>query len=196
MIEHARQLEAALRDSVDALHLAQRWGRVLADTLPAGARLLVAGNGGSAAQAQHLSAELVGRYRADRPPFSALALHTDTSSVTAILNDFGADEVFARQVAAHGRWGDVLLLLSTSGRSGNLLAAARAGSRSGLHVWAMTGRAPNPLATLAHEAMVVDAAETATVQEMHLVALHVLCEAFDAALAYGVRSVQIAEVAG
>jgi D-sedoheptulose 7-phosphate isomerase len=196
MIEHARRLELALREGSEALGLAQRWGRALSGLLPSGVRLLVAGNGGSAAQAQHLTAELVGRYRADRPPFSALALHTDTSSVTAIVNDYGADEVFARQVAAHGRWGDVLLLLSTSGRSANLLAAARSGARTGMHVWAMTGPAPNPLATLAHEALVVEASDTATVQEMHLVGVHVLCEAFDAALGYATAPAAVAEVAG
>ncbi|MFD0392578.1 PfkB family carbohydrate kinase [Streptomyces nogalater] len=100
------------------------------------------GNGGSAAQAQHLTAELVGRYRDDRPPFSALALHTDTSSTTAIANDYGVQEVFARQTAAHGRPGDVLLLLSTSGASANLLSAADRAHRLGMTVWALTGRSP------------------------------------------------------
>ena len=84
----------------------------------------MAGNGGSAAEAQHLTAELVGRYVADRPPLSAIALHAETSSLTAIGNDFGPAEAFARQVAAHGRPGDTLLLLSASGRSENVLAAA------------------------------------------------------------------------
>jgi D-sedoheptulose 7-phosphate isomerase len=196
MIEHARRLERTLRESADALAVAQRWGRSLADTLSGGARLLAAGNGGSAAQAQHLTAELVGRYQPDRPPFSALALHAETSSVTALVNDYGIEEMYARQVAAHGRWGDVLVLMSTSGRSRNLIAAAHAGSRCGLHVWAMTGKAPNPLADVAHEALVVDSADTATVQEIHLVALHVLCEQFDAALGYGAPAAQIAEVAG
>jgi D-sedoheptulose 7-phosphate isomerase len=191
MIEHARRLEAALRECDDALLTAQRWGRTLADAMPTGARLLVAGNGGSAAQAQHLSAEFLGRYQSERAPFPAIALHTDTSALTAIVNDYGADELFARQVAAHGRWGDVLLLLSTSGRSRNLLAAARTATRSGLRVWAMTGRSPNPLAELAHDAMVIDCADTATVQEVHLVALHVLCEEFDEALA----ALELAEAA-
>lgn len=122
-----------------------------------GGRLLAAGNGGSAAQAQHLTAELVGRYRTDRPPFSAIALHADTSSTTAIANDYGVDELFARQVRAHGRPGDVLILLSTSGASANLLSAAAAGRAAGLHVWALTGPAPNPLAAAADEAFCVAA---------------------------------------
>jgi phosphoheptose isomerase len=160
----------------------QRWGRELADRLSRGHRLLVAGNGGSAAQAQHLTAELVGRYRDDRVPLSAIALHAETSTLTAVLNDYGAEEVYARQVAAHGRAGDVLILMSTSGRSPNLLRAAQAGHAAGLSVWAMTGRRPNPLAGLAHETLAVDGPSTATVQEVHLVAVHLVCAALDVAL--------------
>lgn len=169
-------LERMCRDGADLL---ERWAGELARALPAGGRLLAAGNGGSAAQAQHLTAELVGRYRRERPPFSAIALHAETSSVTAIGNDYGYDHVFARQVAAHGRPGDVVLLLSTSGRSDNLLSAATTARDLGLRVWALTGRAPNPLAQAADEALCIDAEATATVQEAHLVAVHLLCEAFD-----------------
>ncbi|MFJ4003833.1 PfkB family carbohydrate kinase [Streptomyces sp. NPDC090023] len=158
------------------------WGRELADRLPAGARLLVAGNGGSAAEAQHLTSELVGRYRTERAPLSAIALHTDSSSVTAITNDYGPSEVFARQVRAHGRPGDVLLLLSTSGTSPNILAAAQCGREIGLTVWALTGPAPNPLAEAADQAVCVDADQVATIQECHLVAVHLLCAAVDAHL--------------
>ena len=107
-----------------------RLGPHLAELLPAGGRILVAGNGGSAAEAQHLTAELVGRMRDDRTPFSALALSAETSSLTAIANDYGYDEAFARQVRAHGRTGDVLLTLSTSGRSRSVIDAARGGPRS------------------------------------------------------------------
>jgi D-sedoheptulose 7-phosphate isomerase len=160
----------------------ERWGRQLADLLPRGHRLLAAGNGGSAAQAQHLTAELVGRYRDDRAPLSAIALHAETSTLTAVLNDYGADEVYARQVAAHGRPGDVLVLMSTSGRSPNVLRAAQAGRAAGLTVWAMTGRAPNPLAGHADESLAVDGPSTATVQEVHLVGLHLICAALDVAL--------------
>ncbi|MFE2268437.1 PfkB family carbohydrate kinase [Streptomyces lavendulae] len=158
------------------------WGGLLADRLPAGARLLVAGNGGSAAEAQHLTSELVGRYRTERAPLSAIALHTDSSSVTAITNDYGVSEVFARQVRAHGRPGDALLLLSTSGTSPNILAAAQAGRELGLTVWALTGPAPNPLAESADQAVCVDADQVATIQECHLVAVHLLCAAVDAHL--------------
>ncbi|MFD4988464.1 SIS domain-containing protein [Streptomyces sp. NPDC058374] len=167
---------AAFRRSAPLIH---RWGTTLAQALGGGARLLVAGNGGSAAQAQHLTAELVGRYRDDRPAYSALALHADTSSTTAIANDYGVQEVFARQVRAHGRAGDVLMLLSTSGASANLLAAAEQARGAGMAVWALTGPAPNPLEAACDEALCVDAPVSATVQELHLVAVHMLCESFD-----------------
>lgn len=159
------------------------WGAAAAGVLLGGGRLLAAGNGGSAAQAQHLTAELVGRYRDDRPPLSAIALHAETSSLTAISNDYGADEAFARQVRAHGRRGDILVLLSTSGRSANVLAAARAGRDLGLSVWGFTGPAPNPLSAMCDEAVCVDAPATATVQELHLVAIHLLCAAIDVRVA-------------
>ncbi|MFC5907983.1 D-sedoheptulose-7-phosphate isomerase [Streptacidiphilus monticola] len=181
---HCRALEDAVaRLRERQLPLLTAWGEALAGLLPAGGRLLAAGNGGSAAQAQHLTAELVGRYAAERRGFSALALHAETSSVTAIGNDYGYDEVFARQVEAHGRPGDVLVALSTSGRSPNLLRAAETARDCGLGVWAMTGRRPNPLAAVADEVLDIDAELTATVQELHLLALHVVCECFDAALA-------------
>ena len=149
------------------------WGAQLADLLSGGARLLAAGNGGSAAEAQHLTAELVGRFLAERRPLSAICLSAETSSLTAILNDYGADEVFARQVEAHGRPGDVLVLLSTSGR----------GPHRGVRVWSMTGPGPNPLSELSDRALCVDAASTSAVQEVHLVAVHALCAALDARLA-------------
>lgn len=158
------------------------WGRALADVLLRGGRLLAAGNGGSAAQAQHLTAELVGRYRDERRPLSAIALHSDTSTATAVSNDYGYPEVFARQVLAHGRGGDVLLVLSTSGRSPNLVRAVDAARSAGVTSWALTGPAPNPLADVADESVLVEAAATATIQEVHQVAIHVVCAAVDAAV--------------
>ncbi len=159
--------------------LLDAWGEHLAGVLVGGGRLLVAGNGGSAAQAQHLTAELVGRYRDDRPALSAIALHAETSALTAIANDYGYDHAFARQVEAHGRPGDVFLGMSTSGRSPNVLAAMRCAHDGGLQVWAMTGPGPNPMLELAHEAVDVPAGATATVQEVHQVAVHLLCAAVD-----------------
>ncbi len=177
---HLGHLVTALYSPATGLHAMGGWGKALAARLLAGQRLLVAGNGGSAAEAQHLTAELVGRYQADRPPLSAIALHADTSSLTAIGNDYGPDEIFARQVAAHGRPGDAFLALSTSGASPNILAAARRARSLGVLVLAMTGPAPNPLAGIADDAMCVDGPDTSTVQEVHLVAVHALCAAIDA----------------
>ncbi|RQW85137.1 D-sedoheptulose-7-phosphate isomerase [Micromonospora globispora] len=152
------------------------WGTELAWTLARGGRLLVAGNGGSAAEAQHLTAELVGKLRDDREPLSAIALHAETSALTAIGNDYGYDEVFARQVRAHGRPDDILLLMSTSGTSTNLLTAAQAGHDTGLRCWAFTGPTPNPLADLCHDVLAVPSPDSQVVQELQLVATHVLCE--------------------
>jgi phosphoheptose isomerase len=166
------------------------WGAVLAERLGTGQRLLAAGNGGSAAEAQHLTAELVGRFDRDRRPFSAIALHTDTSTMTAIGNDYGYDEVFARQVVAHARPGDVVMLLSTSGCSRNLLLAAAAAHDVGATVWAITGPAPNPLADAADEAVCLPGG-TASVQEAQLVAIHAVCTVFEAALADHTAPVRI-----
>jgi D-sedoheptulose 7-phosphate isomerase len=170
---------AALEADVDRI---DAWGRRLARVLAGGGRLLAAGNGGSAAQAQHLTSELVGRYRDDRPAFSAIALHADTSALTAIVNDYGGPALFARQVEAHGRAGDVLVALSTSGSSRNVLAAVDAAHGRGMTTWALTGRGPNPLAACCDEAVCVDAPATATVQEVHQVVVHLLCAAVDVAL--------------
>jgi D-sedoheptulose 7-phosphate isomerase len=177
---------AALRASLSQLeqeadHI-DAWGNRLARVLAGGGRLLAVGNGGSAAQAQHLTSELVGRYRDDRPPLSALALHAESSSYTAICNDYGDEQAFARQVRAHGRPGDVLLAFSTSGRSPNVVAAIEAALEGGLEAWALTGPAPNPACERADEALCVEAASTATVQEIHQIALHLLCAAVDLAL--------------
>jgi D-sedoheptulose 7-phosphate isomerase len=176
---HLEALRAPLDRLAGDLDLIDGWGRHLARVLAGGGRLLAVGNGGSAAQAQHLTSELVGRYRDERQPFSALALHAETSALTAISNDYGPEELFARQVRAHGRAGDVLVLLSTSGRSPNVVAAARAGREVGLAVWALTGPAPNPLVQAADDALVVDSPWTATVQEVHQVVIHLLCAAVD-----------------
>ncbi|GIG28370.1 D-sedoheptulose-7-phosphate isomerase [Cellulomonas marina] len=176
-----------LRGALDGLRadaaVVERWGRTLTDRLLDGARLLAAGNGGSAAEAQHLTSELVGRFLADRRPLSAVCLSAETSTLTALVNDYGPEEMFARQVEAHGRPGDVLVLLSTSGSSPNVLRAAERAHERGLLVWSLTGRRPNRLAALSDEALCIDAPSTAAVQTLHLVAIHALCAAVDEGLA-------------
>nr|WP_254654518.1 SIS domain-containing protein [Clavibacter michiganensis] len=157
------------------------WGSEMADRLSHGARLIAAGNGGSAAEAQHLTSELVGRFDGDRRPFSAIALHSESSAVTAIGNDYGFDEVFARQVHAHARSGDIVVLLSTSGRSVNLLKAAAAARAAGATTWAMTGPGPNPLVEACDESLALDG-PSANVQEAQLVAVHAICRAFESRL--------------
>ncbi|WP_186381365.1 PfkB family carbohydrate kinase [Cellulosimicrobium sp. TH-20] len=156
------------------------WGARLADTVLAGGRLLVAGNGGSAAEAQHLTAELVGRFDGERTPLSAISLHAETSSLTAIVNDYGIAEMYARQVAAHGRPGDVLVLLSTSGESENVVAAARRARELGLTTWALTGPRDCALAAACDDVLALRGASTSSVQELHLVVVHALCAALDA----------------
>ncbi|MEU1545609.1 SIS domain-containing protein [Nocardia sp. NPDC005745] len=180
--EHFAALATALERTSRFAPNIRRWGRELAIVLDNGGRLLACGNGGSAAEAQHLTGELVGRFRNERRPFSAIALHADTSAGTAIVNDYGGIELFARQVRAHGRPDDVLILLSTSGTSPNVVAAAKAAHDIGVTTWAMTGPVPNPLAALCDDAVAVEAATTATVQEVHLVLVHALCSALDDAL--------------
>jgi D-sedoheptulose 7-phosphate isomerase len=179
-IEHLAALRLPLARLEREVGRIGGWGSHLARVLLTGGRLLAAGNGGSAAQAQHLTSELVGRYQYERPALSALALHAESSSFTAIANDYGVDEAFARQVRAHGRPGDVLIALSTSGASQNVLCAIEAAREGGLTAWVLTGRAPNPACEAADDAVCVDAPLTATVQEVHQVVIHLLCAAVDA----------------
>jgi D-sedoheptulose 7-phosphate isomerase len=173
------ELAAALREFDPLADQAHHWGEVVAKAFRGGGRLLAAGNGGSAAQAQHLTAELVGRFRLEREPLSAICLTSETSSLTALINDYPPEELFARQVAAHSRAGDVLAVFSTSGRSSNVVAAARRARELGVTVLGFTGPRPNELADACDDALCVNAGYTATVQELHLVALHVLCAAVD-----------------
>jgi D-sedoheptulose 7-phosphate isomerase len=179
---HLDDLAAAARIAQSAAPVLAQWGQDLADIFAAGGKLLACGNGGSAAEAQHLTGELLGRFRDERRPLPAVALSADSSAVTAIANDYGIEELFARQVQAYGRPGDVLVAISTSGTSPNVIAAAKAGLDVGVTVWALTGPAPNPLAALSDSAIAVDAPTVATVQEIHLSLIHALCIALDKAL--------------
>jgi D-sedoheptulose 7-phosphate isomerase len=179
---HLDDLAAAARIAQSAAPVVAQWGQDLADIFAAGGKLLACGNGGSAAEAQHLTGELLGRFRDERRPLPAVALSADSSAVTAIANDYGIEELFARQVQAYGRPGDVLIAISTSGTSPNVIAAAKAGLDVGVTVWALTGPAPNPLAALSDSAIAVDAPTVATVQEIHLSLIHALCIALDKAL--------------
>lgn len=177
--EAHRRSAAALGDAV------ARTATRCVDVLRAGGTILACGNGGSAAECQHFAAELTGRYRRERPGWPALALTVDTSALTAIGNDYGFERVFARQVEAFGRSGDLLLAISTSGRSPNVVAAAREARARGLAVVALTGATPGALGAEADEVMAVPDADTARVQEVHLTVLHAICDEVERALAEG-----------
>lgn len=153
-----------------------------AETIRTGNTILFAGNGGSAAQCQHLAAELVVRLAEDRPAYPAVALTADTSVLTAAGNDLGFDRVFARQVEAVGRPGDLLVLLSANGRSPNVVNAAVTARSVGLEVWGWTGERGSELVELCDGAIVVPSEEVARIQEAHLLLGHVLCAGIEAAL--------------
>ncbi len=160
-----------------------RAGATLAACLRGGGKLLVCGNGGSAADAQHFTAELLGRFERERDGLPAIALHADTSTLTAVSNDYGYEQVFARQVRALGRPGDALLAISTSGNSQGILRAVEAAHETGLAVVALTGRDGGALARCLRPADVeirVPATVTARIQEVHILVLHCLCELIDA----------------
>lgn len=141
-----------------------------------GGKVLVFGNGGSAADSQHFAAEFVGRFQAERQPIAALALTTDTSIITSIANDFGYDQVFARQVKALGRAGDVAFAITTSGRSRNVLAALAEAKRQRLTTIALVGSSLEGAAAIADIAINVPAESTARIQEVHRTILHIVCE--------------------
>jgi D-sedoheptulose 7-phosphate isomerase len=150
--------------------------------LRAGNKLLIIGNGGSAADAQHIAAEIVGRYKQDRPAYAAIALTTDTSALTAIANDYGFESVFARQVEGLGRHGDVLLALSTSGRSPNILAGLRIARERGLVTIGFTGAKGEALGALCDHLLVAPSDDTPVIQQIHLTIAHGICDEIEQTL--------------
>ena len=155
----------------------------LIETLRTGHKVLVAGNGGSAAEAQHFAAEFVGRFKRERSPYAVLSLTTDTSILTAVSNDYGYRDVFARQVNAFGQPGDMLIAFSTSGESENLVRAATAGRERFMTVVAVTGNRPSRLENLADVTVCVPVADTAIAQELHMIVTHILCDIAESELA-------------
>lgn len=181
LAEHRVVFEAlaALRPAVE------RTAVTLADCLRAGGKLLFCGNGGSAADSQHLAAELTGRFLRDRAPLAAIALSTDTSALTCIGNDYGFDQVFERQVQALGRAGDCLIAISTSGHSPNVLRAARAARAMGMVTIALAGKDGGELARVCDDAVVVPHPATARVQEAHIFIGHTWCGLIEQHLGLG-----------
>jgi D-sedoheptulose 7-phosphate isomerase len=155
---------------------------LLAQTLRSGGKVMACGNGGSAADAQHFAAELINRFEIERAPLAAVALTTDSSTLTSIANDYAYEQVFSKQVRAIGRAGDVLLAISTSGNSGNVLAAMRVARELGVRVVALTGNGGGKMAAMLSAEDVhicVPHKRTARIQEVHLLALHCLCDGID-----------------
>jgi D-sedoheptulose 7-phosphate isomerase len=177
-------LAAMVRTTQDAalLAAARKVAEVVIAALRAGNKLLIIGNGGSAADAQHIAAEIVGRYKQDRPAYAAIALTTDTSALTAIANDYGFEQVFARQVAGLGNRGDVLLALSTSGRSPNILAALRGGRERGLVTIGFTGSKGDALGALCDHLLVAPSDDTPVIQQIHLAVAHGICDEIEQTL--------------
>ena len=155
---------------------------VLVDTFRAGGKLLLFGNGGSAADAQHLAAELTGRFRRERAALPAIALTANTSDLSALGNDYGFEHVFSRLVAAYGRDGDAALAISTSGNSPNVLEAVREARQRGLRTLALTGRGGGKLAPAVDVAIIVPSDDTQRIQESHIAVGHALCELVEEAL--------------
>jgi D-sedoheptulose 7-phosphate isomerase len=168
-------LERATQDAA-LLTAARNIAGVITTALRAGNKLLIIGNGGSAADAQHIAAEIVGRYKQERPAYAAIALTTDTSALTAIANDYGFEQVFARQVEGLGQQGDVLLALSTSGRSPNILAALRVARERGLVTIGFTGTMGEALGALCDHLLVSPSDDTPIIQQIHLAAAHGICD--------------------
>lgn len=150
--------------------------------LKQGRKILLAGNGGSAADAQHIAAEIIGRYKRERAAWPALALTTDTSALTAIANDYGFERVFARQVEGLGQPGDVFIGITTSGRSSNILAALEVARQRGLVTVGMTGPSGASMGALCDHLLVAPGPETALVQQIHLTAAHAICDEIEVAL--------------
>jgi D-sedoheptulose 7-phosphate isomerase len=176
-------VEQRLQESVEtisALIKQQEAIQHMADELVAclknGNKLLICGNGGSAADSQHFAAELVGRLQRDRAPLPAMALSTDTSILTAIGNDYSYDEVFSKQVEALARPGDILIGISTSGRSGNVLKAVEAARRRQVKTFALSGKDGGPLAQAVDQAIVVPSRTSQHIQEGHIAIIHIWCE--------------------
>jgi D-sedoheptulose 7-phosphate isomerase len=182
--EHFAESIAVKQASVALVPAIAEAASLIVATLRAGGKVLSCGNGGSAADAQHFSSELLGRFEAERASLPAVALTTDTSTLTAIANDYSYEQVFARQVSALGEEGDLLLAISTSGNSGNVIAAVRVAHQKGMRVVALTGRKggkmPAELAAGDIE-LRVPSDRTARIQEVHLLMIHGLCDVVEAA---------------
>jgi D-sedoheptulose 7-phosphate isomerase len=175
-LDEHREIAAEMEALLPAIEAA---AKAMTDAFIRGGRVIAFGNGGSAADAQHLAAELVGRARRERRPLPALALSADSSTVTAIGNDYGFADVFARQVTAHARAGDVVVGISTSGRSENVVRGLAAANAANATTILLGGGDGGPAASVAKIAVLVPSRTVARIQEMHTLVIHLLCERVD-----------------
>ncbi len=176
-----RHLAVSQRISALSVNIAE-CAEMMITSLKNGGRVFLCGNGGSAADAQHIAAELSGRYLMNRPPLDAQALHCNTSALTAIANDFGYNEIFARQIEAHGRAGDVLVAISTSGNSSNVVKAVDVAEKIGMKTVALVGGKRSALGKKCSLVISVPSEETPRIQEMHILIGHTLCEIVEKAI--------------
>jgi D-sedoheptulose 7-phosphate isomerase len=181
--DHLEAIRALLDSKLNEI---ERAGLLVVETLAAGNKILLCGNGGSAADAQHIAAELVGRYEQQRRSFPAIALTTDTSALTALSNDYGYEEVFARQVQGLANAGDLLIAFSTSGKSPNIIKAVEQAQGMKCKTIGLTGFSGEPLASQCDLAVVVPSNRTSRVQEAHITIGHLWCEMVDKLLANGI----------
>lgn len=170
-----RQMVDDMLGNAELQHSLRRAVEACLKAINSGGKLMFAGNGGSAAEAQHFSAELVGRYLKERKALPSIALSTDTSALTAIGNDYGYDQVFSRQIHALGQQGDVLIAMSTSGRSKNIIEAMQAAREKNITTISLTGLHPRDMLSLADIALKVPSTHTPQIQEGHLILGHLLC---------------------
>jgi D-sedoheptulose 7-phosphate isomerase len=182
---HLELSRAAIERAALDVHLlesARKIAEAIAKALRGGHKLLIAGNGGSAADAQHIAAEIVGRYKKDRPAYAAIALTTDTSALTSIGNDYGFEHIFSRQVEGLGQRGDVLLVITTSGRSPNILAALKAARSQGLVTVGFTGAKGTGLSASCDHLLAAPSEDTAVIQQVYMAFAHGICDVIEQTL--------------
>ena len=181
-ISESIAVKEAMLDDVELIAQVEEIAELIIETYRNGGKVLLAGNGGSAADAQHIAAELVSRFTFDRPALPAMALTTDTSILTAIGNDYGYDSLFSRQVEANGQPGDVLIAISTSGNSPNIVRALQTAERIGLVAVGLTGATGGEMADLCRYCVNIPSTDTPRIQEGHITIGHILCASTEQAL--------------
>jgi D-sedoheptulose 7-phosphate isomerase len=179
LIQHLEVFQTIIRDQIGVI---EKCGQLISSTIAAGGKILLCGNGGSAADAQHIAAEFTGRFERERTAIAAIALTTDTSALTAIANDYGYERVFSRQVEALARPGDCLIAISTSGSSPNVLSAVTSAKAIGCKTIGMTGENGSKLLSVCDAAVLVPSSRTSRIQEAHIAIGHIWCEIVDEGL--------------